>query len=107
MKTKQPLRPSVRKSGNAVRRMWEGGPLRQWSEKRESSKWIPYAAGGYVAQYVCDQCRRPSQGVYRAISPGKWLCGPCKQRERTHSRGTGHAAAAAVAVEQAGCGGAE
>src|SRR3974390_2818824 len=49
-----------------VRRMWEGGPLRQWTAKRPSSgKWVPYEHGGFAGRYVCADCQQTVAGLYR------------------------------------------
>jgi hypothetical protein len=42
---------------HSAKRMWPGGPLRQFSETRGSASWTPYDTGGYVGCYVCDTCR--------------------------------------------------
>lgn len=63
-----------------IRRMWEGGPLRQFSDKREATSWHRYQSPileGYAGQYVCDDCQEAVVGVYRQKSTGKWLCRAC------------------------------
>lgn len=58
------------------RRMWDGGPLRQWETEKVSASWIPYARGGYVGPYVCERCQKPVVGVYRTASG--WVCSVCR-----------------------------
>ena len=66
-----------------IRRMWPGGPLRQWSGTRPATgKWISFAAGGYAGSYVCDECQRSVDGVYRVVGAQKWLCGACRKAVR-------------------------
>lgn len=64
------------------RRMWEGGPLRKWSEARPTGKFINYAQGGYAGSYVCEQCQMSCDGVYRVTTKcgqQEWLCGKCRK----------------------------
>jgi hypothetical protein len=71
-----------------VRRMWEGGPLRQWSKDNPQRNLTGYAVGlgneleGYVGSYVCEECGEPCGGVYRrrgaAGGEAKWVCGACR-----------------------------
>ena len=65
-----------------IRRMWDGGPLRQVSTKRVSNgNWTTYESPGfkgYAGTYVCDICQRPVEGLYRATRGLKWACGACK-----------------------------
>lgn len=63
-----------------VKRMWDGGPLREWSETRPSPHWIPYGKGGYVNSYYCEHCQRPVPGVYQVQS--RWICGTCKAEQK-------------------------
>jgi hypothetical protein len=68
-----------------VCRMWEGGPLRQFSETQANSHYIAYSGPfltGYAGSYVCDQCQRPCAGVYFIKEIRKWLCGGCKKKLR-------------------------
>lgn len=65
-----------------IKRMWPGGPLRQFSDQRFRGS-IP-VVGGYAGAYVCD--------VYEHVTPlegedggirlhdGRWLCAPCGER---------------------------
>jgi hypothetical protein len=75
----------------ATRRMWEGGPLRQWAERddgRQATSWTRYqnpTSDGYAGCYVCDECQEPVGGVYRHMSPVRWICAAC--REALPSRG--------------------
>ena len=68
-----------------VRRMWEGGPLRQFSETEAKSHYVAYSGPflrGYGGSYVCDRCQRPCAGVYLVRETHKWLCGGCKREPR-------------------------
>jgi hypothetical protein len=74
-----------------MRRMWPGGPLRQFTEGKHPSSWTPYQSSqlrGFAGQYVCDECLEPTAGVYRVISPsssGKrpsWMCSGCRDKAR-------------------------
>jgi len=40
-----------------IRRMWEGGPLRRWSETRHGGNCLASDRGGFTGAYVCDECR--------------------------------------------------
>lgn len=65
-----------------VKRMWEGGPLRQFSGKHEGAAQNYYqspALTGYTGAYVCDECLEPRDGVYRVGRLRKWLCKACKE----------------------------
>jgi hypothetical protein len=66
-----------------IKRMWEGGPLRQWSDTRQTSGgWLYYTNSqmtGYAGSYVCDECRQSTPGVYYVSSVKKWLCRACKK----------------------------
>ena len=71
-----------------IRRMWENGPLRQWSATKHG-RWIPSANGGYSGSYVCDHCRHPVVGVYRQTWPNvgvqdcqNWFCASCRSELR-------------------------
>jgi len=48
-----------------TRRMWEGGPLRQWAGKRITSSWVRHRERS-AGKYVCDDCgnRAPNGGVH-------------------------------------------
>ncbi len=65
------------------RRMWEGGPLRQFSPERNTTCKMYYESPGlkgYVGAYVCDGCGEPSPGIYSPHHPHrKWLCAACKR----------------------------
>ena len=64
-----------------IRRMWEGGPLRNWTERATSVTRLKYsgAIGGYVGAYLCEGCGQVSDGVYQSRgAEQKWLCGACK-----------------------------
>jgi len=60
-----------------IRRMWEGGPLRQFSADRVGS-WTPLDTGGYGGQYICDTCKNPVSGIYEAVDGNGWQCSDCK-----------------------------
>jgi len=81
-----------------LRRMWPGGPLRQWSERRHGN-FIPLHSGGFAGRYCCDQCRKPCAGVYRVIHASRWLCGPCKRALATRVLAEGLRPAAEI-IEQ-------
>jgi hypothetical protein len=89
----------------AVRRMWEGGPLRSWSPTKTTLATLAHARGGFVGSYACDLCRRSCDGVYSLKEEQKWLCGACKSKRRPSFQG--HEAAnpvhpVAVCSEQGG-----
>jgi hypothetical protein len=67
-----------------TKRAWNGGPPRQWSGKNPGH-WIPSADGGYSGSYVCDECGRAVDGIYKQTfanvgsdASQRWLCGPCR-----------------------------
>jgi len=67
-----------------LRRMWDGGPLRQFGETQASGHYVAYSSPfltGYAGSYVCDRCLRPCAGVYLVKPPGIWLCGSCKAQQ--------------------------
>ena len=64
------------------RRMWENGPLRQFSMTRPSAGWTPYDTGGYVGCYVCDECHKAVSGVYES-GASRWVCADCRQRGKS------------------------
>jgi hypothetical protein len=68
-----------------IQRMWEGGPLRQFSDSNTRPKgkgsWMAYSSPiltGWTGSYVCDECRVPVAGVYRVVS--LWLCSGCREK---------------------------
>jgi hypothetical protein len=66
----------------ATRRMWNGGPLRQFSEAQVKSHYVAYCSPiltGYAGSYICDGCQEPCAGVYLVRPFGIWLCGACKK----------------------------
>jgi hypothetical protein len=67
-----------------VRQMWEGGPLRQFSETAKG--WIPYSTGGYVGSYVCRACFSDCKGVYEP----EWRCAACNAKFRPKTGKKGH-----------------
>jgi hypothetical protein len=73
-----------------VKRMWPGGPLRQFSNRPFLGS-IPYHGGGYAGAYICAACEAPTsgrrysgpnEGIRRAISEKDlklaWVCTYCK-----------------------------
>jgi hypothetical protein len=79
---------TARSAGENPRRMWNGGPLRQFSNTQAGGHYIRYSnrfLTGFAGSYVCDRCQRPSAGVYLS-KPSKtrneWLCGGCKPSKR-------------------------
>ncbi len=64
-----------------VKRMWNGGPLRQFSEGRGTASWTAYDGGGYAGSYICDSCSEAVLGLYLAI-PGIWVCADCRRRAK-------------------------
>ncbi len=66
-----------------VRLMWEGGPLRLWSESANSRCPILFSAAisGFVGAFVCEECLKPSGGVYQSRGKEqKWVCGVCNEK---------------------------
>src|SRR5215472_4032371 len=77
-----------------IRKMHTGA-LRQWSEIRPASNWLPYDGGGYVGSYVCRRCQREVDGVYHVIA-GIHVCSRCRDAryspfavERASRKGSG------------------
>jgi len=65
-----------------IRRMWSGGPLRQFSNRQLKSHYVAYSSPilkGYAGSYLCDACQGPCQGRYRTPPLGNWVCGACKE----------------------------
>ena len=65
-----------------VRRMWESGPLRQFSDTQAKSHYVAYSGPfltGYAGSYVCDRCGRSFAGAYRVSSTQEWLCPNCSR----------------------------
>jgi hypothetical protein len=70
-----------------IKRMWDGGPLRQWSPDNPTRNFMSYGKGGYVGSYVCDFCQNTCDGLYRVKNSDSWTCGSCrKQRKVPHPR---------------------
>jgi len=73
--------PSASPDSVAIRRMWEGGPLRQVAETPVSPVYRAYVCGGsrctFAGRYVCDGCMEPAIGVYRQKRSGLWVCRGC------------------------------
>jgi hypothetical protein len=59
-------------SPTEIKQMWPGGPLRQYSNQRPASNWIPYDGVGYVGSYVCNSCGKVTSGVYQTLEG--WMC---------------------------------
>ena len=69
-----------------VIRMWNGGPLRQFSGTKLSGHYVAYSSPiltGYAGSYVCDECQRPCAGVYFVRPVGVWLCGTCRKERQS------------------------
>ena len=70
-----------------LRRMWLGGPLRQFAAEKVSNAFIPYGERGstptFAGRYACDGCQMPTAGLYPAKTGKGWLCAGCKGRNRT------------------------
>ena len=68
-----------------IERMWEGGPLRQVSDKSRQG-WSRGQNAAFKGRYVCDECLRPVAGVYEpkdGFGDGrKWLCSACRAAQR-------------------------
>ena len=58
-----------------TRRMWEGGPVRQFSESRTKGGWMPLNSGGFAGPYVCSRCHSAVSGVYGPTQG--WICADC------------------------------
>ena len=58
-----------------TRRMWEGGPVRQFSESRTKAGWMPLNSGGFAGPYVCSRCHSAVSGVYGPTQG--WICAEC------------------------------
>ena len=63
-------------SATTVRRMWKGGPLRQWAAEPHDH-FLSIDPAGYAGRYVCDVCNRPVVGVYKTKDLG-WVCAACR-----------------------------
>jgi len=74
--------PSGSSDSVIIRRMWEGGPLRQIADTKVSPVYRAYVYGGsrctFAGRYVCDGCIEPAIGVYRQKRSGLWVCGGCR-----------------------------
>jgi hypothetical protein len=77
-----------------IRRMWEGGPVRQWSEKACSGANHYYESPqmkGYAGAYVCDRCKKAGLGVYYDKGSGEWICGTCRGERGAQQDASGSA----------------
>ena len=61
-----------------IRRMWEGGPLRNWSDRKTTLTPMSHNRGGFVGAYVCERCLGSCDGVYLVREEQSWLCGACR-----------------------------
>jgi hypothetical protein len=72
-----------------LKRMWIGGPLREWSPVQVRS-FISLGNGGFGGRYVCDDCLKPVTGVYRVTGAQnggyKWQCAGCKEAARLSAK---------------------
>jgi hypothetical protein len=85
----QPNSSTPRQSLVQIRRMWEGGPLREIyvgphisRKQRAPGNFMLNAQGLYVGAYVCDHCGTNCEGLYEAATPSTsayWLCRGCKE----------------------------
>jgi len=81
LKVLSPDPPETRLDG--IQRMWDGGPLRQFSSSQVASHYIRYSSPiltGMAGAYVCDRCLHPSAGVHFVRHSDNWLCAACKKR---------------------------
>jgi hypothetical protein len=73
-----------------VLRAWTGGPLRQFTARKVSSTFLPFAITlngcNFAGRYVCDGCQQPCTGVSLSNVSGlsrnghsTWQCDLCKQ----------------------------
>ncbi len=66
-----------------IKRSWQGGPLRQFSESPFKGS-IPVGGGCYAGAYICDlyQHQTPFDGEDGGVKfhDGRWLCSPCGGR---------------------------
>lgn len=78
-----------------IRRMWNGGPLRQCSDEHHNGfqyyehtdrNHPELSWRGYTGAYVCEGCQKPCAGVYRVLAVKKWLCGGCRKAVRPSKR---------------------
>lgn len=74
--------PRLIPDGAAVVRMWPDGPLRMTAETAVSSKWLKHDSGLFCGPYICETCRKPSDGVYASPSTSNrakaWVCAGCR-----------------------------
>ncbi|MGA2358644.1 MAG: hypothetical protein ABSF66_06565 [Terriglobales bacterium] len=65
-----------------IKRSWQGGPLRQFSESPFKGS-IP-VVGGHAGAYICDlyDHETPFDGEDGGVKfhDGRWLCAPCGER---------------------------
>lgn len=74
-----------------VQRMWDGGPLRQFSDRQAGGHYVAYSSPiltGYAGSYACDRCKRPCAGVYLVRPAKSWLCGGCRRKVRPLKTGS-------------------
>jgi hypothetical protein len=68
--------------GLAAVRMWEGGPLRQFSETSISGRtqYQSHWRSGFAGRYICDECQKPVVGVTLSKGSSTWCCADCGSR---------------------------
>ena len=69
-------------SPHVLKRMWPGGPLRQFSKRQAGGNYTAYSGPiptGYAGSYICERCQRPCAGIYFVRPVKNWVCGPCKR----------------------------
>jgi hypothetical protein len=65
-----------------IKRMWEGGPLRRWSDGPQGRGWTSYQSPtlrGFAGSYVCEACQASVAGVYYVPCALQWLCAARKK----------------------------
>ena len=72
-----------------IRRMWDGGPLREVyvgppisKRQRAPRQFLLNAKGLYLGTYVCERCQTGCDGIYDVTTPSGgilWLCRGCKE----------------------------
>jgi hypothetical protein len=81
------MRPQLERTKVRIRRMWAGGPLRQFSTAKQRphggfERYTGPILNGWAGAYVCNECLSTSQGVYGPTPSGKWLCGGCRETSK-------------------------
>jgi hypothetical protein len=68
----------------APTRMYDQGPLRQFSTERFQGG-VPYSGGlftGYAGAFVCASCRLQVPRVLYVMAIGDWVCRDCATASR-------------------------